>query len=54
MVWSSARLYNVKYMVDQCFGTYKKALKAVWARRALGLNETEYREYIYCVFGDMI
>jgi len=54
MVWSSAQTHSVNDMVDKCFGTHKKVLKAVWARDTLGLNETEYREYICCIFGDMI
>ena len=54
MVWSSAQSHSVNDMVEKCFGTGKKLLKAVWARDTLGLSNNEYCEYIYiyicCVF----
>ena len=42
MVWSSAQPHSVNDMVDKCFGAYKEALRAVWARNTLGLSGDEY------------
>lgn len=45
MVWSSAQPQNVDEMVERCFSSQKRELKAVWARDTLGLKKKDYCEF---------